>query len=181
MKERIKKLLEEKNLSQSSFADLIGVGRPNVTHLMKGRNNFSQIIASNTLLAFPDINPMWLLKGEGNMYKPAKTNNTKIESANELKNKKMDTEIMFPDSFENYTEEQENQLSNKNMISQGDLNISEDTKSDTGISHADEATIRTSTSQLSGNETLSSINKRKIEKIVFFYTDQTFEEYYPKA
>lgn len=181
MKERIKKLLEEKNLSQSSFADLIGVGRPNVTHLMKGRNNFSQIIASNTLLAFPDINPMWLLKGEGNMYKTGKKNSTELQSMNELKTKKIDTEIIFPDSFEKSTEEQESQLYNEEMISQGELNICEDTKSDAGISHAEEATIRTNTSQLMENETLSSTKKKKIEKIVFFYTDQTFEEYYPKA
>ncbi|MDD3281204.1 MAG: helix-turn-helix transcriptional regulator [Bacteroidales bacterium] len=181
MKERIKKILEEKKLTQSTFADLIGVGRPNVTHLMKGRNNFSQIIASNTLLAFPDINPMWLLKGEGNMYKNGKKNYTEIESANELKNKKMDTEIMFPDSVENYREEPESQLCKEEMIPQGEMSICEDSKSDAGISHAEEARSSTNQSQLSGNENQSLSKKKKIEKIVFFYTDQTFEEYYPKG
>ncbi|MDY0015351.1 MAG: helix-turn-helix transcriptional regulator [Bacteroidales bacterium] len=181
MKERIKKILEEKKLSQSTFADLIGVGRPNVTHLMKGRNNFSQIIASNTLLTFPDINPMWLLKGEGNMYKTDRKNSADIESVNELKAKKIDTEIMFPDTFEEYMEEQESQLRKEEMIPQGEMSICEDSKSDAGISHAEEARIRTNQSQLSENENQSPSKKKKIEKIVFFYTNQTFEEYYPKG
>ncbi len=180
MKERIKKILEEKSLSQASFADLIGVGRPNITHLMKGRNNFSQLIASNTLLTFPDINPMWLLKGEGNMYKIGKKINTEIESANELKIKNIDTEIMFPDSVDINTEGQENQTYNKKMISQEELNIGEDSKPEARITQTDEVMVSTNQPQVSENENQSSPKKKKIEKIVFFYTDQTFEEYYPK-
>ncbi len=69
MKDRIKLILKDKKLTQAEFADKIGVGRPNITHLMTGRDKSSQVVASKTLLAFPEINPMWLLKGEGAMYK----------------------------------------------------------------------------------------------------------------
>lgn len=69
MKERIKQLLAEKGLTQAEFADFIGVGRPSITHLMTGRDKSSQVVVSKTLLKFPEINPLWLLKGEGDMYR----------------------------------------------------------------------------------------------------------------
>ena len=69
MRERLKRLLEDKNMTQAEFADYIGVGRPSITHIMTGRDKSSQTVVSNTLLHFPEINPMWLLKGEGEMYR----------------------------------------------------------------------------------------------------------------
>ncbi|MBO4282952.1 MAG: hypothetical protein J5873_07180 [Bacteroidales bacterium] len=69
MKERIKQLLADKGLTQAEFADFIEVGRPSITHIMTGRDKFSQVVVSKTLLHFPEINPMWLLKGEGEMYR----------------------------------------------------------------------------------------------------------------
>ena len=65
----MKRLLEDKNMTQAEFADYIGVGRPSITHIMTGRDKSSQTVVSNTLLHFPEINPMWLLKGEGEMYR----------------------------------------------------------------------------------------------------------------
>ena len=70
MKDRLKLLLQEMNLTQSEFADYIGVGRSSITHIMTGRDKSSQTVVSKTLLKFPEINPMWLLKGEGEMYRP---------------------------------------------------------------------------------------------------------------
>ncbi|MBP5614733.1 MAG: helix-turn-helix transcriptional regulator, partial [Bacteroidales bacterium] len=65
MKERLKLLLQQVGMSQAEFADYIGVGRPSITHIMSGRDKTSQTVVSKTLLKFPELNPMWLLKGEG--------------------------------------------------------------------------------------------------------------------
>lgn len=56
-------------MTQAEFADHIGVGRPSITHIMTGRDKTSQTVVSKTLLKFPELNPMWLLKGEGEMYR----------------------------------------------------------------------------------------------------------------
>ena len=69
MKERLKQLLQEIGMTQAEFADHIGVGRPSITHIMTGRDKTSQTVVSKTLLKFPELNPMWLLKGEGEMYR----------------------------------------------------------------------------------------------------------------
>ena len=39
--------------------------------------------------------------------------------------------------------------------------------------------IDSKSSQISSSS-IAKANNKKIEKIVFFYSDQTFEEYYPK-
>jgi hypothetical protein len=42
-------------------------------------------------------------------------------------------------------------------------------------------TVKTQENVLENNESeTNNIKNKKIEKVMFFYTDQTFEEYYPK-
>lgn len=169
--------MEEKNLTQAEFADTIGVGRPNITHLMTGRYTFSQVIASNTLLTFPEINPMWLLKGDGNMYKTTKKQSLQIENENDLITKTIDNEIVFSDTVDEKSNVDENQTHNAPSTMQQKLNIQAEVQSEPGILHSEEHEIQT---QQPDNLPPSHVNK-KIEKIVFFYSDQTFEEYYPKG
>lgn len=66
---RIQKVMDEKQLSVSAFADEIGVKRPTMTHTMSGRNNPSLDIVSKILERYQDINSEWLLFGKGGMYK----------------------------------------------------------------------------------------------------------------
>ena len=69
MKERILKILSNENLSATKFADLIGVQRSSISHIISGRNKPSYDFISKTLEKFPDINAEWLINGKGNMYK----------------------------------------------------------------------------------------------------------------
>ena len=39
MRERIKEIIEREGMSQSQFADYIGVNRPTLSHILAGRNN----------------------------------------------------------------------------------------------------------------------------------------------
>ena len=66
---RIQKVMDDKQLSVSAFADEIGVKRPTMTHTMTGRNNPSLDIVSKILERYQDINSEWLLFGKGTMYK----------------------------------------------------------------------------------------------------------------
>jgi transcriptional regulator with XRE-family HTH domain len=68
MKERLLQLLDLEHLSPSKFADLIGVQRSSVSHVLSGRNNHSYDFLQKTLKAFPGLKADWLMLGNGIMY-----------------------------------------------------------------------------------------------------------------
>lgn len=68
MKDRILRIIEEKNLTSSRFADEVGLNRPAVSHILNGRNNPGLEALQRILNRFPDISGTWLITGEGNMY-----------------------------------------------------------------------------------------------------------------
>jgi transcriptional regulator with XRE-family HTH domain len=68
MKERILQLLDLEKITPSKFADLIGVQRSSVSHVISGRNKPSFDFLQKTLKAFPGLKADWLMLGEGPMY-----------------------------------------------------------------------------------------------------------------
>jgi len=69
MQERILQLLTAENISQSEFAQKIGVSGSNVTHIINGRNNPSYEFILRVASHFPAVNLDWLLLGKGKMYR----------------------------------------------------------------------------------------------------------------
>jgi len=59
--------MQEYNNSPYEFADDIGVQRPAISHIMSGRNRPSLDVVMKILKAYDQINPQWLLTGEGKM------------------------------------------------------------------------------------------------------------------
>lgn len=70
---RIRELLDARQLSPTQFADLIGVGRPVMSHIMSERNKPSLEVVQKIIGAFPDISLPWLLAGTGPMLAAAAT------------------------------------------------------------------------------------------------------------
>ncbi|MFD1875355.1 helix-turn-helix domain-containing protein [Hymenobacter bucti] len=68
---RIRELLEARQLSPTQFADLIGVGRPVISHILSERNKPSLEVVQKIISAFPDISLPWLLAGTGPMLAAA--------------------------------------------------------------------------------------------------------------
>lgn len=71
MLERIRTLLESRQLTPTQFADLIGVARPIVSHILSGRNKPSLEVVQRILAAMPDLAMPWLLNGSGPMVAAA--------------------------------------------------------------------------------------------------------------
>ena len=67
MIERILEILKIKNLSPAQFADLIGVQRSSISHLISGRNKPSLEFIQKILKTFPEINTDWMLSGKGSV------------------------------------------------------------------------------------------------------------------
>lgn len=68
MKDRLIQLLDLEQLTPSKFADIIGVQRSSISHVISGRNKPSYDFLQKTLKAFPGLNASWLILGEGTMY-----------------------------------------------------------------------------------------------------------------
>jgi transcriptional regulator with XRE-family HTH domain len=71
MVDRIRQLLQEKQLTPTQFADAIGIARPIVSHILSGRNKPSLEVVQKILAAFADLSMPWLLNGSGAMWATA--------------------------------------------------------------------------------------------------------------
>ncbi|CAI8163674.1 MAG: Uncharacterised protein [Bacteroidota bacterium] len=62
--ERIKKVIDDSELSSAAFADRIGVQRSSISHILSGRNKPSLDFVLKVLHAFPTLHSDWLLLGK---------------------------------------------------------------------------------------------------------------------
>lgn len=69
MKERIKLIMENENLTPAKFADRLQINRAVISHILNGRNNPSLDVVTKILSEMDYINTEWLLNGTGEMYK----------------------------------------------------------------------------------------------------------------
>ena len=83
MVDRIKEIILQEGLTSGSFADMIGVQRSSMSHIINGRNNPSLDFIVKTIEHFPKINPEWLLNGTGTMYR-SETSDQPIQTVREL-------------------------------------------------------------------------------------------------
>lgn len=67
MVDRIKQVMDYKQMSPTAFADTIDINRSSLTHIFSGRNQPSLDVAKKILTAFPEISTEWLIMGVGNM------------------------------------------------------------------------------------------------------------------
>ena len=68
MNNRLLKFLEAENISQSQFADSIGVARAGVSHILSGRNKPGFDFIERTARRYPALSLEWLITGKGRMY-----------------------------------------------------------------------------------------------------------------
>lgn len=111
---RLKKILENHQLTASLFADKIGVQRSSISHILSGRNKPSLDFVLKVTKAFSDVDIYWLLNGKGH----------------------------YPSAVDNHSSS--SPLINSSLVSE-----------------------KTPTTPL-----------KRMEKIVVFYTDGTFDEYW---
>jgi len=146
MVERILEVLKVKNLSASQFADEIGVQRSNISHLISGRNKPSLEFIQKIIKRFPDINPEYLLSGQGSLFRDG--SQTVLDFAS-LAAPKQEDQIVK--SIEKENDESIKPLRKKAVTV-------EERNQEKGIKdRKDEA----------------------VEKIVYFFKDKTFREYFP--
>lgn len=68
MQDRLKRILEEKDLTATKFAAIIKVNASAMSHILNGRSKPGFDVLDKIGQAFPDINLNWLISGKGEMY-----------------------------------------------------------------------------------------------------------------
>jgi transcriptional regulator with XRE-family HTH domain len=164
MIKRIKSLISVKNLSSSQFADLLGVQRSNISHILSGRNKPSLDFILKITEHFPTVSIEWLLKGEGEMF--YKEENATDKSSRQLDilvedavidEKTINEKLDIPDVSAIDSVKTEEYLDNDEKKS----NLIEE---DTGTESKDLAT---------------PIDKEEIEQVMVLYKNGSFRVYTP--
>lgn len=157
---RLKSIISSLGLSDSQFADRCGISRPTLSLLLSGKNKkISDIMLAQIHEAFPEVSILWLLFGEGEMFKK-ENHSSEIGSQGDEN----------PLYQENYRGEEE-QL---NLINVKQLeNIIKDV-----VNKSFEA------SKLDMENLVLKISEptslRKASKITVYYDDSTFESFIPE-
>ena len=102
MNKRIQQFLEIENLSPSKLADMLGLQRSGISHILAGRNKPSYDFILKFLRTFPNINPDWLLMGKGKIYR-----NGENDQNNQNEDNPPQLSINFEENQEFYEESDE--------------------------------------------------------------------------
>ena len=77
MHSRLKYWMEMEALKSSKLADIIGVNRATISHILSGRNKPSIDFLQKLLSSYPELNANWLISGVGDMKENQKQNEEK--------------------------------------------------------------------------------------------------------
>ena len=199
---RIKQVMEYKQMSPTTFADTIQINRSSLTHIFSGRNQPSLDIAKKILNAFPEVNTEWLIMGVGAMLKS--TDNLVSESE-AVPVKTVDNMLqtdLFGDVFDEdpATIEGSNEPVSAPVAVQPVSQMDADMVSEPEYQSQPEPEMpvepktiptprriqkpsesKNSTSGSRRDKNLNSQHDKKIEKIIFFYEDNSFEIFRPNV
>lgn len=67
MKDRLLKFMQSENISAGKLAEIIGVQPSAISHITSGRNKPGFDFLAGLFTKFPNLNPKWIIVGEGSM------------------------------------------------------------------------------------------------------------------
>lgn len=150
-KDRIEKVMEKEGLNATQFASEIGIKSPTLSHILNGRNNPSLDVMKRILDRYRTINSDWLILGVGPMYRGIK---------------QPQTLQLFDDEIEKYSEP-------TSYTEKKAENLGHEKKSKEEKTKQDHQDVPIST-------TTHSFQSRKVDKIIIYYDDNTFQEFEAK-
>lgn len=106
--QRLKRVMDYYQVSAATFADVIGVQRSSISHLLSGRNKPSLDFVLKVLDHYKGVELYWLLNGKGKFPKQEHSPTSPADKSNSVSefkdNKVIDRIIIFysDGTFENY-------------------------------------------------------------------------------
>jgi len=66
-KDRIAEIMRYKGMLAKNFCEITGINPASLSHILNGKTKASLPVLKNIVDTFPDLNPLWVLLGEGQM------------------------------------------------------------------------------------------------------------------
>ena len=195
LNDRILTFINSLSISHATFADEIGVQRSAIAHIAKGRNRPSLDMIDKIIDRYPEVNLLWLLRGEGNMM----SNTPNVISLQQRQ--VIPSSPVIDDSLKHTLFEQEEEkgtpAANKaeeNISahhSKESITPSQNTSRSYSVNDFDEeeiaetpASVQAATPVAKDTPSIESIvpatavkKEKKISRIVVFYDDNSYEEF----
>lgn len=155
MKDRIKQIMDNEQLTPSAFADKLQLGRAVISHILNGRNNPSLDVVTRILSKMDYINSDWLITGNGEMYKTGHEDQSASSQQSDLFSNRRNEPDLFSQSTifpPNPTEEKEY-------------------RKEIGVNEPPVTNENTVNKQV----IYQKLPDKKISKIIIYYSDNTFE------
>jgi transcriptional regulator with XRE-family HTH domain len=188
MKDRITLLIKAKNLTAAQFADEIGVQKSSISHILSGRNNASLDFIQKILLTFPEVNMDWLMFGKGPLFKSAEiatkaSNDDSLHDAPTVDLTNVDLfSVLTPAKSPDFRKE--NDLSPEANAEENTKHESTENEDSTPLQNIKEKVVAELPLEKPENVTAGSRHKepatKTILKIVEFYSDNTYREFFPE-
>lgn len=166
MTDRILKLIHKKGLTAAKFAEEIGVQRSSISHLLSGRNKPSLDLVLKILENYPTVSTDWLLMGKGEMETEPDLFSIDVAKKKEGNNKKPSQQQENEKNEEDKNKPGPSSNINKTGMT-GENNQEPIKKPGESVSDCPQAPYE------------SAYKNKKIERIVLFFTDDTFKTYSP--
>lgn len=183
---RLKQYLDSRQISITQFADECGIPRPTGSQLLAGRNKkVSDEIISKIHAAYPDLNIVWLMFGEGDMVtgtnieisEPQNSRISSVAQPQQTDSQTLDFEIDF----------NENSPQNSSEKIQAPAPATDSPATFTFASPADSPvpptpgtrTVETPATPDEDSITLTPGKGKRVTGIVVYYDDCTYESFIP--
>lgn len=163
LRNRIQKLLEVEQMSPAAFAKAIQVNPSAISHILNDRNKPSTDILTKILTYFRTLNSEWLILGIGGMYKS---------------DKQADYTSFGNTLFDNQSRENRE---NQPLMTEPAPVFQNPTIETTAQQPEKDSTPHTIIEKEIIKEVLVKAPERKVQKIIVYYSDNTFEELTPNA
>jgi len=166
-----------KNLSSAQLAEMIGVQRSGISHILSGRNKPSLDFVVKVLETYPDLNESWFLKGEGEMLKSASRSLFEVKEEHVEDN----MEVEIPDTAHDRVNDEEPAYYGKEpsiALAETETNeelkqtVDHETDLDTVLSKETESVVRTTSNHRQKEK------HKKLVKLIEIYSDGSFKVYH---
>ena len=165
---RINLILRAKNITARQFAEEIGIQPSGMSHIMGGRNNPSLDFVTKVIRRYPEIDANWLLLGRGEMYTSGVSpvvqpvvGSTEIQAAPETEK---------PDKEDNKPE--------PTLFSMDDDEPEPLPMAEEAVYKPTYVAVPPAEVQQAGD---GEPQNKKVQRLLFIFSDHTFEEYSPRS
>lgn len=171
---RLKKFLDHAGISNSQFADTCVIPRPTLSQLLNGRNKkVSDEVIAKIHRAYPSLNIMWLLFGDGEMISGGENNSDVDENLSASPNGSEDHVDEMGQRAISFVDEDTN--NGYRTVSRPAQRMA----TPSTVNEAIQSFMRSSTAGRM-QRGAASPDARRVVNIMVFYSDGRFEQFIPQ-